>query len=286
MSLISKFDPWHSTLCTCPPKLTLNPYTGCDHACVYCYASTYIPRFFDCRPKKNLISRLKREATKLRGEIISMANSSDPYPSLEAKAGLTRSCLEILSEYNCKVQIITKSNLVVRDADLLKEIPSMISLTITTDDDNTARIIEPNAPPPSKRLTAAETLIQKGIPTSVRIDPIIPFLNDEPESLIETLASIGVKHITSSTLKIRSRNWRGFKAALPKTAQKLGTLFFEEGEKMGNCIYLPRDLRFQLLEKVGRLVLKYDMKFGTCREGLSCLNTAACDGSWLLNLQP
>jgi hypothetical protein len=87
-------------------------------------------------------------------------------------------------------------------------------------------------------------------------------------------------------LKIRSGNWRGFKAALPKTAQKLGTLFFEEGEKMGNCIYLPRDLRFQLLEKVGRLVLKYDMKFGTCREGLSCLNTAACDGSWLLNLQP
>jgi len=286
MSLISKFDPWHSTLCTCPPKLTLNPYTGCDRACVYCYASTYIPRFFDCRPKKNLISRLKREATKLGGEIISMANSSDPYPSLEAKTGLTRSCLEILSEYNCKVQIITKSNLVVRDADLLKEIPSMISLTITTDDDNTARIIEPNAPPPSKRLTAAETLIQKGIPTSVRIDPIIPFLNDEPESLIETLASIGVKHITSSTLKIRSGNWLGFKAALPKTAQKLGTLFFEEGEKMGNCIYLPRDLRFQLLEKVGRLVLKYDMKFGTCREGLSCLNTATCDGSWLLNLQP
>jgi DNA repair photolyase len=286
MSLISKFDPWHSTLCTCPPKLTLNPYTGCDHACVYCYASTYIPRFFDCRPKKNLISRLKREATKLRGEIISMANSSDPYPSLEAKTGLTRRCLEILSDYNCKVQIITKSNLVVRDADLLKEIPSMISLTITTDDDDTARIIEPNAPPPSKRLTAAETLIRKGIPTSVRIDPIIPFLNDEPENLIETLASIGVKHITSSTLKIRSGNWPRFKAALPKTAQKLETLFFEEGEKMGNYIYLPRDMRSQLLEKVSRLVLKHDMKFGTCREGLSRLNTATCDGSWLLNLHP
>jgi DNA repair photolyase len=106
--LITKFDPWNSKLCTCPFKLTLNPYTGCEHACVYCYASSYIPNFFDCRPKKNLIPCLEKEAKNLKGELISISNSSDPYPSIEKKLLLTRKCLEILSKANCKVQIITK----------------------------------------------------------------------------------------------------------------------------------------------------------------------------------
>jgi DNA repair photolyase len=282
MSLISEFDPWHSPLCTCPPRLTLNPYTGCEHRCVYCYASTYIPKFFNCRPKKNLILRLKKEAVKLKGETISIANSSDPYPSLEEKTCLTRSCLEIFARHNCKVQMVTKSTLVVRDADLFNKIPSVVSLTITTDDDTTARLIEPNAPPSSERLKTAETLIDKGVPTSVRIDPIIPFVNEEPAGLIRKLASIGVKHVTSSTLKIRPGNWRRFRAALPRIAEKLEALYLREGEKVGTYMYLPRDLRLQLLKKVGRLAREYDLKFGTCREGLSGLNTATCDGSWLL----
>jgi len=99
--LISAFHPWRSNLCTCPPKLTLNPYTGCDHTCVYCYASSYVSKFFSCRPKKDLIPRLKREAVKLKGELVSIANSSDPYPNCEAETGLTRKCLEILSQHNC-----------------------------------------------------------------------------------------------------------------------------------------------------------------------------------------
>ncbi len=280
--MISQFDPWRSALCTCPPKLTLNPYTGCEHACIYCYASTYIPRFFDCRPKKNLISRLKREAAKLRGETVSIANSSDPYPSLEARTCLTRSCLELLCRRDCKIQIVTKSSLVARDADLLSKMPSMVSLTITTGDDATARLIEPEAPSSSERLKAAEILIAKGVPTSVRIDPIIPLVNDEPEGLIKKLASIGVRHVTSSTLKMRPGNWRRFRVALPETAKRLEALYFEEGEKMGNYAYLPEDMRFQLLRKVGCLAQKYGMKFGTCRDGLSHLNTATCDGSWLL----
>jgi len=283
VTLISKFDPWRSKLCTCSPKLTFNPYTGCDHACVYCYASSYIPKFFDCGPKKDLISRLRREAVKLKGEMISVANSSDPYPHLEAKTGLMRKCLEILSRQNCEIQIITKSNLVVRDIDLLKKIPSMVSLTITTEDDHVAKIIEPHAPPPSERLKAVETLIEKGIPTSVRIDPIIPFVNDKPENLMRTLASMGVKHITVSTYKVKPDNWQRFSTALPKTAEKLNPLYFEKGEKIGRYIYLSKDLRLELTKNAREIAKKYGMKFGTCREGLSHLNTAICDGSWLLN---
>ena len=283
MTLISRFDPWGSPLCTCPSKLTLNLYTGCDHACLYCYASSYIPKFANCRPKKGLIQRLRKEATKLRGELLSISNSSDPYPNLEAETGLMRHCLEILSQHDCKIQIITKSNIVVRDLDLLRKILSMVTLTITTDDDNISRVIEPHAPPSSERIKTVERLVKKDVPTSVRIDPIIPFVNDNPENLVKTLADIGVRHITSSTYKVRLDNWQRFSMALPKTAEKLKPLYFEKGEKIGRYIYLPIDLRFALMKSVGAIAEKYSVKFGTCREGLSHLNTATCDGSWLLS---
>ena len=89
---------------------------------------------------------LKREAAKLNGETISISNSSDPYPRAEASEGLTRRCLEILVKSNCKIQIITKSNIVTRDDDLLSKVPATIALTITTDDDQLAKILEPFAP--------------------------------------------------------------------------------------------------------------------------------------------
>ena len=282
MPLISKFDPWQSGLCTCPPKLTFNPYTGCDHRCIYCYASSYIPSFSDCRPKKDLLSALKREAAKLNGETISIANSSDPYPRVEASACLTRRCLEILAERNCKIQIITKSNLVVRDDDLLSEIPSTVAFTITTDDDNIAKLIEPHAPLPSQRLRAAQDLIKSNVAVSVRIDPIIPFVNDQPQKLISVLASIGVKHLTCSTFKAKPDNWRRIVQAIPKVAENLKPLYFQQGEKIGGNTLLPKEFRFKLLKSVRDLAVANNMKFGVCREGLPELNTAPCDGSWLL----
>lgn len=273
-------------MCTCPPKLTFNPYTGCDHGCVYCYASSYIPQFASCRPKKGLLERLKREAAKLKGETVSIANSSDPYPRMEATVGLTRRCLEILAENNCRIQVITKSNLVIRDDDLLSKTPSTVALTITTDDEEVAKLLEPNAPPPDERLSAAEDLVSKGIPVSVRIDPIIPFVNDQPEKLVATLASIGVKHVTSSTYKVKPDNWHRFSAVMPEVAEKLKPLYFKQGEKIGGNTLLPRDLRFKLMKNIRDLTTANGMKFGVCREALPRLNTAACDGSWLLNTEP
>jgi len=286
VALISRFDPWRSSMCTCPPKLTFNPYTGCDHGCVYCYASSYIPQFAKCRPKKGLLQRLQREAEKLKGETVSIANSSDPYPRMEATAGLTRRCLEILAENNCRIQIITKSNLVIRDDDLLSKTPSTVALTITTDDAEVAKLLEPNAPPPNERLSAAEDLVGKGIPVSVRIDPVIPLVNDQPEKLVAALAGIGVKHVTSSTYKIKPDNWRRFSATMPAVAEKLKPLYFKQGEKIGGNTLLPRDLRFKLMKNIRDLAIANGMQFGVCREGLARLNTAACDGSWLLNTEP
>jgi DNA repair photolyase len=280
--VLTQFDPWHSPLCTCPPKLTLNPYTGCDHGCIYCYASSYIFNFSNCRPKKDLTRKLMCEATRLRGEIVSISNSSDPYPNLEAEKTLTRTCIEILSKQDCRIQIVTKSNLIARDIDLLKKIPSTVALTITTDDDATARIIEPLAPAPSQRIRAAEKLVNNGIPVSVRIDPIIPLVNDHPEKLVKILADMGIKHITSSTYKIRPDNWRRFSQAMPHVSARLETLYFRKGEKIADYIYLPRELRLKLMENICSLAEKNGMKFGTCREDMSDLNTATCDGSWVL----
>jgi DNA repair photolyase len=229
-----------------------------------------------------LLENLRREAAKLKGEIISIANSSDPYPKAEASTGLTRRCLEILAESNCRLQIITKSNLVVRDDDLLTQIPSTVALTITTDDDALARVLEPNAPSPTQRISAAQDLIRQGIPVSVRIDPIIPYVNDQPKKLIATLASIGVRHITSSTYKVKPDNWRRLTSTMPQTAEKLKSLYFQQGERVGGNTLLPLDMRFSLMKAVRDLADANGMKFGVCREGLQRLNTAACDGSWLL----
>ncbi len=284
--LITPFDPWKSKLCTCPEKLTLNPYTGCSHQCVYCYVSSYVPNFFHCRPKKNLTKRLETEASKLRGELVSIANSSDPYPPIEQALGLTRSCLQILSKHHCKVQIATKSHLVTRDIDILKNIPCMVSMSVTTDDDETAKLLEPKAPPPTKRLEALEKLAKNNIPVSARIDPIIYSLNDNPDSLVDKLASIGVPHITCSTYKAKPDNWKRLAHVFPQLAKLLQPLYFEKGEQMGRSFYLPKELRRNIVEKVKRLVESYGIEFSSCREGLPQLNSAACDGSWLLTKDP
>jgi DNA repair photolyase len=281
--LITPFDPWKSKLCTCPNKLTFNPYTGCDHGCLYCYASSYIPRFFDCRPKKDLISRLKKEAGNLRGEMVSISNSSDPYPRLEQKTGLTRRCLEILAESNCRLQIVTKSDLVVRDIDILREAPCVISVTVLTDDDRLSRKLEPGAPVSSRRLKAIELLVREGIPTTVRIDPVIPFLNDDLAGLVATVADLGVLHITSSSYKVKPDNWKRFSQRFPDVAEKLRPLYFEEGKRISRSTYLPRDLRFSLMKKVKELAEEKNLSFGCCREEFK-LNSAACDGSWAIKM--
>ena len=280
--LISNFDPWRSKLCSCPPKLTINPYSGCDHSCVYCYASSYVPNFSECHPKKELLQKLRTEASKLKGELVSIANSSDPYPRMEASAGITRKCLEILTENDCRIQIITKSSIVTRDVDLLVKVPSTVALTITTDDDGKARLLEPQAPLPSERIRALKDLSREGIPVSVRIDPIIPFVNDKPERLVEKLVNVGVKHITSSTYKVRPDNWRRFSTAFPEAKERLKDLYFRQGERIGGYTVLPKTLRLKLMRNLQELVTANGLKFGVCREGLSELNTAACDGSWLI----
>ncbi len=282
MPLITGFDPWQNNQCTCPKKLTFNPYTGCNHNCLYCYASSYIPYFSDCRPKKNLLKRLEIGAARFEGETISIANSSDPYPPIERELGLTRRSLEILSKSNCRIQIITKSALVTRDIDLLVKVPTTVALTITTGNDSLAKRLEPNAPSSTERMTAVATLVNEGIPVLARIDPIIPFVNENTSKLVAELASLGVKQITASTYKVKLDNWRRFCKAMPEYVERLKPLYFDVGERLNGSLMLNRDLRLKLLQSVRREAVSQGLRFAVCREGLSQLNTATCDGSWLM----
>jgi len=277
--LLTKFDPWDSPLCTCLNKLTLNPYTGCDHRCIYCYASSYIPNFFNCRPKKDLTQKLQRESHKLKGEMVSLSNSSDPYPTIEKELQLTRKCLDILSKQNCQIQVITKSDLVTRDTDILKRTASMVAFTITTESNELSKQLEPNAPSSLQRIKAIETLIQAEIPTCVRIDPIIPSLNDDQKELIKTLAALRVKHVTSSTYKVKQDNWKRFSQTFPKIAKQLAPFYFERGERISGYQYLPKELRFNLMKTLKEQTEQAGMTFGTCREGFPQLNTTSCDGA-------
>lgn len=280
--LLTPFDPWKSSMCKCPQKLTFNPYTGCDHGCLYCYASSYIPRFRECRPKKNLLSRLKRETSKLHGELISMSNSSDPYPQLEQKLSLTRKCLQVLKTCDCKLQIVTKSDLVTRDIDLLQIIPCVVSVTVLTLDDSLSKKLEPGAPVASKRLATIKKLVDANIPTTVRIDPVIPFVNDNMSPLVETVAGLGVLHVTCSTYKIKPDNWKRFSAVFSDVAQKLKPYYFNDGERISGSTYLPKSFRFNLMKQAKQLTEQFGLKFGCCRENFD-LNSAVCDGSWVVS---
>jgi DNA repair photolyase len=165
---------------------------------------------------------------------------------------------------------------------LLEEKPATVALTITTDNDKLAMLLEPQAPSSTERLKTVKTLVQKGLQVSVRIDPIIPFVNEDHVELVAKIASLGVKHVTASTYKPRNRDWQRFAAAMPEDADKLRMLYWVKGERANGCVLLPKDLRFKLLSNLKTLVLQNGMQFAVCRERLSHLNTAACDGSWLL----
>lgn len=173
-------------------KYCINPYTGCAHACKYCYA-TFMKKFTGhIEPwgsfvdiKINAPEVLRRELKKAeRGSII-LSSVTDPYQPVEAKYMITRKCLEALALFKFPVDILTKSPLVLRDIDIISRLKNAeVGLTITTDDDNMRKIFEPCAPPVHERIEALKKLHKAGIKTYVFIGPVLPM---NPESLAEKI---------------------------------------------------------------------------------------------------
>lgn len=262
-------------MCTCPRKYSFNPYTGCSHACVYCYISSYIPDPFHARLKKDLFRRVKREIKKIDKNIyISMSNSSDPYTPEERELQATRKCLKIFRDNDIKLLVITKSDMVKRDVDILSEMHASVSITLTSLNDEKIALLERKAPPPSRRLEAIEEIHRNGIPCSIRIDPIIPGVNeDEIEDIVDEVSRY-CSHVVTSTVKPRRNSIKKLISVVPDLKKF-------RWEKIGNSFYLPKEIRFSLIEKVERRAYRNGLSFATCREGYP-FKAKSCDGSHLI----
>ena len=169
----------------------INPYTGCQHNCLYCYAH-FMKRFTGHKEpwgqfvdvKVNAPDLLRREITRKKMDRIWVSGVCDPYQPLEAKYELTRQCLEILAQNNWPVIVQTRSPLVLRDIDILKEGRAFeVGLSITTADDSIRKLFEPNAPPIKDRVRALDELHRAGIRTYIMIAPILPGAESLPELL-------------------------------------------------------------------------------------------------------
>jgi DNA repair photolyase len=190
-----------------PCDWSINPYRGCEHGCVYCYARPHHEMLgFSCGldfetkivAKHDAPDLLRRELASpaWRGEPIMISGVTDPYQPVERKLRITRRILEICADAGQPVSIITKSAMVTRDVDLLARLAAdgaaTVAISLTTLDNRLASSMEPRASAPSRRLEAMRTLSSAGVPVTVLTAPIIPGLNDrEIPSLIEAAAGAG-----------------------------------------------------------------------------------------------
>ncbi len=165
---------------------TLNPYIGCMHSCVYCYSRLYcnVEWGKTVIVKSNIAEVLAREVRKKRGKV-TLSTLTDPYQPVERDEKLTRRLLQILLNSSFSVSIQTKSDMVLRDIDLIASHPAKVGFTITTLNDKLAKAVEPNAPPPSRRVKALERLHSEGVKTMVFLGPILPGYEDDIDEIVE-----------------------------------------------------------------------------------------------------
>jgi DNA repair photolyase len=286
LKLITPFDPWRGRLCTCPPKYSFSPYRGCGHRCVYCYITSYVPGAFQPRVKEFTLLQLEKELEKLdRSKPVSIANSSDPYTPGEAQNLLMREVLPVFIRNGFKLLIVTKSNLVARDIDILSKGRVCVSVTVTTLNERVAKSLEPFAPHPVSRLRALEALSRAGIPTMIRLDPIIPGINDDSNTInaiLKAASEAGVRQVTTSTYKAKPDNFKRVLTAFPELGEDLKNVY-SRGERVGRSTYMAKSLRRELILKVREAAEELSMGFASCREGFPELHTAeTCDGSHML----
>ena len=269
--------------CTCPPKYNINTYLGkCAHKCIYCYAVKFPSFVGPPEPRLKILEQIENMAknTKPKHPVM-MSDCTDPYQPLEKQHLITRKCAQTLAKHNYPLLIVTKSDLVTRDLDIYKKTPTVISITITTLNEHIAALTEPHAPPPQKRITALQKSIEQNIPTTARIDPIIPTINDnkkEFKKLVSTLADTGVKQITIATMKPVRGFFSKLKQTNPKIYEKL-VKAYADGKWTAGYKYLLEEKRWKIIKKLRPIVLSHKLDFASCREGLPQLNTALCDGT-------
>jgi DNA repair photolyase len=188
---------------------SINPYRGCEHGCVYCFARP-THAFLGLSPGLDFESKLfvKPEAPRLlerelsasgyQPRTIAIGTNTDPYQPIEREYRVMRGILEVLERFGHPVGIVTKSALILRDLDILTRMAqrhlAKVAVSVTTLDPKLARVMEPRAATPPRRLETLRQLVAAGIPTSVMVAPVIPAINDsEIERILDTASALGVK---------------------------------------------------------------------------------------------
>jgi DNA repair photolyase len=199
-------------------ETSLNPYRGCEHGCIYCYArptheylgfSAGLDFESKIMVKTNAaeLLRAELESPRWQPQTLVMSGVTDPYQPIERKLGITRGCLEVLAKFRNPVAIITKNRLVTRDVDLLRNLAAhdavAVNISVTSLDSNLQRVLEPRTSSPQARLDAIRQLRSAGIPTGVMVAPVIPGLTDhEVPNIVDACAKAGAQFAAYTIVRL------------------------------------------------------------------------------------
>jgi len=255
-----------------PFSWQINPYRGCEFACKYCYAR-YTHEFMEMRDgldferkiyvKKHSAWLLRQELKQVRaGQSIAIGTATDPYQPAERKFGITRAVIEEFARHEgLSLGLVTKSDLIVRDLDLLRAIAAKnrlrIHVTITTTDTNLARILEPRAPRPDLRFTAVKKLVAAGISTSVNCAPILPGITDSPkelENVVREAAAACATSVAAIPLFLKPCSAKVFMPFLAEHFPHLVPLY---RARYADRAFLPDDYKKRISLLVSKLCRKH-----------------------------
>jgi DNA repair photolyase len=255
-----------------PFSWQINPYRGCEFACKYCYAR-YTHEFMEMRDgldferkiyvKKHTAWLLRQELRQVRpGQSIAIGTATDPYQPAERKFGITRAVMEEFARHEgLSLGLVTKSDLIVRDLDLLQQISARnqfsVHITITTTKTDLARILEPRAPRPDLRFRAVKKLVAAGISTSVNCAPVLPGITDslqDLESVVHAAAAAGAKSVAAIPLFLKPCSAKIFIPFLQEHFPDLVNLY---KERYADRAFLPVDYQRRISTLVSKLCRKH-----------------------------
>jgi DNA repair photolyase len=255
-----------------PFAWAINPYRGCEFACKYCYAR-YTHEFMELRDgvdferkifvKQQAAALLRSELKKVnRGEEIAIGTATDPYQPAERRFELTRAILEELARHSgLKIGIVTKSNLVTRDAEILRRVGEQnrifVNMTVTTIDTELARKLEPRAPRPDLRLEAVRQLNLAGVDAGVICAPVLPEITDQPralEALVKAASEAGAKYVFASPLFLKPCSSAIF---MPFLEQNFPALVEHYRARYAERAFLPKGYEQRLSQLMAGLRRKY-----------------------------
>jgi len=255
-----------------PFTWTINPYRGCEFACKYCYAR-YTHEFMEMRDgvdferkifvKEHAADLLRQELRHVKtGEQIALGTATDPYQPAERRYEITHAILEEMSRHRgLDIGIVTKSNLVVRDVEVLKRIAEhnrlFVNLTVTTTNADLARILEPRAPRPDLRLEAVRKLVENGVHAGVICAPVVPGITDSPkdlDALVAATAVVGGQYIYANPLFLKPCSAAVF---LPFLEQQFPHLVEAYRRRYGSEGFLPPAYGKRLSELMAKLRKKH-----------------------------